>query len=410
MEPLTPTPQASTRITSTRITSIDALRGLTIAFMILVNDPGDWAHTYAQLDHAKWNGWTLTDLVFPSFLFLVGCSIVFSTTARLARGASRTAIALTMFRRAFYIFLIKMFITAFPTFHNLTHLRLFGVLTRIALCFLAAGLIFLYFRSAKTLVAITVAVLLGYWILMRFVPVPGLGHPIHDFPFLDPDHNLAAWIDRAFNAWCQRWLHTGVLYEHTRDPEGLLSTLPSIATTLIGVLAGLWLGRVSNPTRPITQAQCRNGLLLAGVTCFTLGELWSLTFPINKNLWTSSYVLLTGGLSLVALGLTYWLLDSRKLHHDSRPTRAVLWPLLIFGSNAIVAFALSNLIVKALASWHLPGILNNHPATVWAWLYWRIFARNGSTENTSLAFALAFVLVCFLPCWLLWRRKLFLRV
>ena len=280
MEPLAPA-------APTRITSIDALRGLTIAFMILVNDPGDWAHTYAQLDHARWNGWTLTDLVFPSFLFLVGCSIVFSTTARLARGATRTHIALTMFRRALYIFLIKMFITIFPAFHNLTHLRLFGVLTRIALCFLAAGLIFLYVRSARALAAITVAILLGYWLLMRFVPVPGLGHPVHDFPLLDQDRNLAAFIDRAFNAWCQRWLHTGVLYERTRDPEGLLSTLPSIATTLIGVLAGLWLTRTNSGPYRITQTQCRNGLLLAGILCFSAGELWNLTFPINKNLWTS---------------------------------------------------------------------------------------------------------------------------
>ena len=119
---------------------------------------------------------------------------------------------------------------------------------------------------------------------------------------------------------------------------------------------------------------------------------------------------MAGGLSLTALALTYWLLDARKLQHDSRATRAVLWPLLVFGSNAIVAFALSNLIVKTLIWWHLPGTINNHPATAWAWCYWRVFARHGSTDNTSLAFALAFVLVCFIPNWLLWRRKLFLRV
>ncbi len=387
----------------TRITSIDALRGLTIAFMILVNDPGDWKHVYGQLDHSEWNGLTLTDLVFPNFLFLVGCSIVFAMGSRVEAGVSRTTIALQIVRRAAIIFAIKMALTAFPHFH-MTHLRIFGVLTRIALCYLVAGLIYLYCRSARYLIAITVALLVGYWILMRFVPVPGLGHPVTDFPLLDHDRNLAAWMDRGFNAWCQRWLHTGLLYERTRDPEGLLSTLPAVATTLIGVLAGLWLRRPHGEA-----ARTRNMLFLAGAALLSVGYAWGLVFPVNKNLWTSSYVLVCGGWSLIALALFFWLLDVARIQDRSRVARAMLWPMLVYGSNAITAFALSNLIVMLLIAWKVPRGDGNL-TTAWNWPYTHFFARHGSTDNASLAFALVFVLLCFLPNWLLWRKRIFLRV
>jgi predicted acyltransferase len=386
-----------------RITSIDALRGLTIAFMILVNDPGDWKHVYGQLDHSEWNGLTLTDLVFPNFLFLVGCSIVFAVSSRVARGVPRGEIALQILRRAAMIFAINMALTAFPQFH-LTHLRIFGVLTRIALCYLVAGLIYLYCRSARYLIAITVALLVGYWMLMRFAPVPGLGHPVTDFPLLDHDRNLAAWMDRGFNAWCQRWLHTGLLYGRTRDPEGLLSTVPAVATTLIGVLAGLWLRRPHSEV-----ARTRNMLVLAGAALLSVGYAWGLVFPINKNLWTSSYVLVCGGWSLLALALFFWLLDAARIQDRSRVARALLWPMLVYGSNAITAFALSNLIVKMLVAWKVPRGDGNL-TTAWNWPYTHVFARHGSTDNASLAFALVFVLVCFLPNWLLWRKRIFLRV
>lgn len=397
-----------TRISSPRITSIDALRGGTVAFMILVNDPGDWSHTYAPLDHAPWNGFTPTDQVFPMFLFLVGCSIVFSVESRLARGVLKSGIALGMVRRAFYIFAIKMFLTAFPSFH-LAHLRIFGVLTRIALCYLIAGLIFLYLRSWKALAGLTLAILIGYWLLMRFVPVPGLGHPVANFPLLDRDRNLAAWLDRAFNAGCQRWLHTGSLYERTRDPEGLLSTLPAVATTLLGIFAALWLRRAAPVPAVRRRFSTSSGLLLAGIVLLGLGWTWNPWFPINKNLWTSSFVLCAGGWSLLALALFYWLFDVLEVQRSSPAARALLWPLLVYGSNAITAFAVSNLIVKLLLWWKIPSI-DATPVSALSYLYTHLFAVQGSTKNTSLAFALAFVAVCFLPNWLLWRRKLFLRV
>jgi len=428
-----------------RVLSIDVLRGLTIALMILVNDPGDWAHVYAQLDHAEWNGFTLTDLVFPNFLFLVGASIIFSLESRLGRGDSKRTLALHMLRRAVAIFAIKMFLTAFPHF-RWTHLRIFGVLTRIAVCYLAAGLICFAARRARILLAIVAVLLAGYWALMRFVPVPGFGLPTHAMPILDPDRNLAAWLDRAFNAFTQRTIHIGSLYNHTRDPEGLLSTLPAIATTLIGCATGLWLrpnrmppnrvpyvrrispdvGLVSSTTpphpkdascnaTPISPPRRLRGLLYTGTASLLAGLLWNRTFPINKNLWTSSYVLFAAGLSLLLLALCYWLIDIRRLN-ENPAGKWFLYPWLVFGSNAIFAFVFSNLIVEIMLWIKVPaGALVNptvpaSPISAWLWTYRHLFARHNSTEVTSLAFALAFTAFCFLPSWLLWRKRIFFKI
>jgi predicted acyltransferase len=418
-----------------RVLSVDALRGLTIALMILVNDPGDWGHVYSQLDHAQWNGFTLTDFVFPNFLFLIGASIIFSLESRIARSAGgildqdtiRT-LALHMFRRALILFAIKIFLSAFPHF-QLAHLRLYGVLTRIAICYLAAGLICLAAwnsrRRAHILVAITAALLIGYWALLRFVPVPGFGVPTHAMPILDPDRNLTAWLDRAVNVFTQRWLHTGSLYNHTRDPEGLISTLPAIATTLIGCLTALWMLRPDSPQHRHADGWTRPGFarqkltvvvfLLAGLLSLTAGLICSQWFPINKNLWTSSYVLFSAGLSLLLLALFYWLIDIRGLNQKSAG-KVLLWPWLVFGSNAITAYVVSDLLVE-IALWiKVPaGSLINptnpsQPITVWLWTYRHIFALHQSTEITSFAFAIAFTAVCFLPNWLLWRKKIFIKI
>lgn len=427
------TPQAvAAPVTSTltrpqRVLSVDVLRGLTIALMILVNDPGDWTHTYAQLDHAKWNGFTLTDLVFPNFLFIVGASIIFSLEARLGRGCSKRELAVHMLRRAFIIFAIKMFLTAFPHFH-LTHLRIFGVLTRIAVCYLAAGLICLATRRKLTLGAIAAVLLVGYWALMRFVPVPGLAVaspsdaiPTHAIPILDPEHNLAAWLDRAFNAFTIHFLHTGVLYNRTHDPEGLLSTLPAIATTLIGCITGLYLRRPSAvPLRDSVQslstpARTTLVLIAASLLCCLGGLLWNPYFPINKNLWTSSYVLYSAGWSLVLLAACYWVIDVRRLN-EHRGGKWLLWPWLVYGSNAITAFVLSNFIVEVMAWIRVPAGALVYPMapaakiSAWMWTYRHLFARYHSTDLTSLAFALSYTFFCFLPVWILWRKKIFLKV
>jgi predicted acyltransferase len=438
---------ASTSVTTAvpaRVLSIDVLRGLTIALMILVNDPGDWAHTYAQLDHAQWNGFTLTDLVFPNFLFMVGASIIFSLQSRIVRGESRRTLALHILRRSAIIFALDLFFGLYPHFHY-THLRLFGVLTRIALCYLCAGLICLTTQRARTLVAITAALVVGYWALMRFVPVPGFGIPTHDMPILDPDRNLAAWLDRHVIDLTQRTIHAGRLYRRTSDPEGLLSTLPAIATTLLGSVTALWLRRTANSATPrtlsnqkeassrpeaasfaaavegppyfasapttITQSQCLIGLLLAGLLSLAAGLLWNLSFPINKNLWTSSYVLFAAGWALLLLALCYWLIDIHHLN-DTKAGKWLTFPWLVFGSNAIVAFCVSEFLVENLIWIKLPFELgpNGQPVTAWFWIYHHLFAFNGSTKNTSLAFAIAFVAVCFLPNLFLYRKRIFLKI
>jgi predicted acyltransferase len=439
----------ATSVTTTapaRVLSIDVLRGLTIALMILVNDPGDWAHTYAQLDHATWNGFTLTDLVFPNFLFMVGASIIFSLQSRIARGESRRTLALHILRRSAIIFALDLLFGLYPHFHY-SHLRLFGVLTRIALCYLCAGLICLITQRARILFAIAAALLIGYWALMRFVPVPGFGIPTHDMPILDPDRNLAAWLDRHFIDLTQRTIHAGRLYRRTSDPEGLLSTLPAIATTLLGSVTALWLRRVNQPVlkarypersaqrgvegaretsptqssrtfspqtflpQPLTQSQCAIGLLLAGLLSLGAGLLWNLSFPINKNLWTSSYVLFAAGWALLLLALCYWLIDIHHLN-DTKAGKWLTFPWLVFGSNAIAAFCVSEFLVENLVWIKLPFELgpNGQPVTSWFWIYHHLFAFNGSTKNTSLAFAIAFVAVCFLPNLFLYRKRIFLKI
>jgi predicted acyltransferase len=394
-----------------RVLSVDVLRGITIAFMILVNDPGDWAHTYAQLDHAKWNGWTLTDLVFPNFLSIVGASIIFSLASRVAKGESRSVLAKHIVRRAVTIYALAMVLNLVPYF-RFTHLRLYGVLPRIALCYLCAGLICLTTQRVRTLLGIVAVLLVGYWALMRFVPVPGFGVPGRDIPFLDQDGNLAAWIDRGFIAFTQKTIHTGVLYERTRDPEGWLSTIPAIATTLLGAVTGLWVrGAGSGKTGfAKTKEQCALGLFLAGLAGVGSGLLWNIWFPINKNLWTSSYVLFAAGCALLGLAACYWLVDIRKFH-ETTVGRRLTWPWLVFGSNAIVAYASSVVLVKTLLYFKTSEIgANGRPLTVWGWIYAHWFARGHSTEMTSLIFGLCFVAVCFVPNWLLWRKRIFVKI
>lgn len=392
-----------------RVLSIDVLRGLTIALMILVNDPGDWGRVFPQLDHAEWNGWTLTDLVFPTFLFLVGASLVFSISGRLAKGDCRKTLAGHMFARAGRIVLLDWVLGYFPRM-DWRHLRLFGVLTRIGLCYLAAGLLLLTVlrlrRRAWAIVATAAVLLLGYWCLLRWAPVPGFGRPLRDVPLLDPQRNLAAWIDRGFTGWTQRWLHAGTLYNRTHDPEGLLSTLPAIATSLLGALAGLGLRAASR--RELSWTRLRGSLVGLGVAGVLAGTLWGRWFPINKNLWTSSYVLLAGGLAALALALCSWAVDARP-EPWPRVLRAASWPWFVFGSNAIAAFTTSVVLVKA-ALWFKVMGPDGQRRALWSLAYHNIFARGGSNEWTSLAFALSFVALCFLPVWFLWRRQIFLKL
>jgi predicted acyltransferase len=292
-----PTGESSKR-PSERLLCLDVFRGLAVASMILVDNPGSDDLAYGPIKHADWNGWTSADFIFPSFLFLVGISMVFSFAARLQRGESRKQILFHAFKRSLILIAIGLFVNASPIIGLDLHTwRFEGVTQRIALCYFAAAILVLWSSRRGAVIAIC-ACLLGYWALLRFVPVPGFGTPGHSIPFMDPDRNLAAWLDRK--------LFIGHLFDKTRDPEGLLSTIPAIATTLIGVLTGYWLRSEKSPGTKAIRMLC------AGILGLAAGELWNLWFPINKNLWTSSFVLFSGGFALVFVAFLYGVLEIKK--------------------------------------------------------------------------------------------------
>ncbi len=313
--------------TMRRLVSLDVARGITIAFMILVNNGGSGKYSYHQLEHSAWNGWTLTDLVFPSFLLIAGISIVFSSETRLARGESKTTLRLHVLRRAVILFLLGLLVNSFPLFH-LGTLRIYGVLQRIAICFLLASLLYLWNSRAWVAATTAVVALFGYWILMRWVPIPGIGVPTHSVPLLDPNQNWVAYLDRK--------LLSGHLYEGVRDPEGLLSDIPAMGTILFGVLAGIWLRR---PKALSTKAA---GLVGAAISGLILGEIWNVWFPINKKLWTSSYVLFAAGCTLLLLAICFYAVEIKKW------TRGWTFPWLVFGSNAITAYVFSELLAAGI--------------------------------------------------------------
>lgn len=377
-------PSSSNAVTR-RLVSLDFFRGVTIAAMILVNNPGN-DQAFGPLRHAEWNGWTLTDLIFPFFLFIVGVSLVLSTASRVARGDSKAKLALHALRRASVIFAIGLFLGGFPHFVLATW-RIPGVLQRIAICYLIATLLYLW-TGRRFRYAVIFFALVGYWVLMRFVPVPGAGVPGVDIPLLHPNNNLVAWLDRK--------LMTGHLYEGVRDPEGLLSTLPAIGTCLLGVVTGEWIREFRD-----TGMRFVRRLLLVGALLVVLGETWGVFFPINKKLWTSSYVLLVGGLAMIALAISYWVLDVRGW--KGRWTT----PALVFGTNAIVAYSFSELI--AIIGFSYPMTYGDKRAPWQEFLYSALFARMSPAWG-SLAFSLLFVLLCFVPVWVLWRRKIFVKV
>jgi predicted acyltransferase len=371
--------------------SLDVLRGLTIGFMILVNNNGDEQHAFWALKHAAWNGFTPTDLVFPTFLFLVGISTVFSTAARLAKGATKQSILLHTFRRAVVLFLFGLLVNSFPLFHLQT-LRVYGVLQRIAICYFIIAVLYLISSSWKNKAIIAIAALVGYWAIMRFIPVPGYGVPTHDVPLLDPDGNLVAWLDRQI-------FSASHLYEKTRDPEGLLSTLPALATALFGMLAGLWL----QTNRSIGEKA--RGIAIAGVSGLLLGGLWNFAFPINKKLWTSSYVLFAAGWSLLLLALAIWIVDVRGAGKPEAARRKTFMPLLVFGTNAIAAYVFSELLPGAMSLIHLQPKVN-----LQRWIYYKILAVITNPPMASLIYSLLFVGVCWLAIYMLYRRRIFLKI
>ncbi len=378
-----------------RLLSLDVLRGLTIAWMIMVNNSG--AGAWAQMHHAAWNGLTATDLVFPTFLFVVGVSIVFSTEARLRRGGSRTKLAWHAVRRAVILFAIGVFSNGFPHFH-LQHLRIYGVLQRIAVCYLIVALLYLWDRRVWTKVALLVCLLVGYWVLVRWVPVPGAGVPGRDVTFLDKDQNIVAWLDRQ--------LMPGHLYEdsplhNARDPEGLLSDIPAIGTTLLGLLAGLWLsGWLSTRIKAL-------GLIGGAAACLAMGYLWAFWFPLNKKMWTSSYVLVAAGFSLLVFAILYWAMEQRGWGQKGW-SKVLAWPWLVFGSNAIVAYVISEELYVLLVQIHFAD--DGQPSNPLRYVFHHVFMQIPDAGWRSFAYVIAYTAVCFLPVWLLYRRKIFVKI
>jgi predicted acyltransferase len=373
---------------SERLMCLDIYRGLMVAAMIVVDNPGSDDKAYWAIKHAEWNGWTPADFIFPSFLFLVGVSIVLSFSSRLRRGESRRQILLHAFKRSLVLIAVGLFVNASPFIGLDVHTwRFEGVTQRIALCYFVAAILVLWSGFRGQVIAIIVC-LVGYSALLRFAPVPGLGVPGRDIPFMDPDKNIAAWLDRK--------LFMGHLFDGTRDPEGLISSIPAIGTTLIGVITGHWL--TSSRTRGTLAVR----MLLFGVLGLAAGEIWNVWFPINKHLWTSSFVLFTDGFALVFLAFLYWILEIKKWRG------AWTMPILVFGMNAIAGFVADSFVYGPGYSFTVKAA--NGTAVAWhdaAQAY--LESIGASPANASLIYSAAAVLFCWLLLWPLWRKRIFLK-
>jgi predicted acyltransferase len=369
---------------SQRLVSIDVMRGITVGFMILVNNNGQNDMAYRAMNHSPWNGFTPTDLVFPTFLFIMGISIVLSFGARKARAMHKSTLLVHILRRFIFLVLLGLVVNGFPYFH-LETLRIYGVLQRIAVCYLLASLLQLLTDRLAPRIALLVFALAGYWILLRWVPVPGHGMPGRDFPLLDPNINLTAYIDRHIFPYR--------LFEGTRDPEGLLSDLPSFASTLLGMIAGWYL------KGPQTALNKLKGLTISGVLLLAAGLLWAQGFPLNKKLWTSSYVVFAGGWSVLILAACYFALEIRQ--SKGRWT----YPWLVFGTNAITAYVLSELLSSAVAVFHV-----NPRQSIQQFVYSGFFYHIGSPAFGSLVYSVVFAAICWVPAWLLYRRRIFIKL
>jgi predicted acyltransferase len=359
-----------------RLRSLDAFRGVTIVAMIVVNNPGTWDDVYAPLQHAAWNGWTPTDLIFPFFLFIIGVAISFSLDQRRGRGGRNRDIIWSVARRTLLIFALGVFLNGFPLF-DWSVLRIPGVLQRIALCYGAASLVVLTCDIRGQCITALLLVI-GYWTVMALSPTDGL----------TPGATVGARIDDL--------LLRGHLLHDGWDPEGVLSTLPAIATTLVGVLAGHWL-------RSPRAASARvAGLAFAGVAGVGLGLMMDRWCPINKSLWSASYVVFTAGAGLAGLAVCYWLIDVRGY-------RRWATPFIVYGMNPIVAYVLSTLIAKEMLLWRVPRgngtVLDLH-----SYVFESIFLPLARPVDASLLYAVAYTFVWLGVAAVLYRNRVLIKI
>jgi predicted acyltransferase len=367
---------------SSRLVSLDVFRGITIAGMVLVNNPGTWSSIYWPLAHAEWHGWTPTDLIFPFFVFIVGVAIPLAFGRRMESGGSKPDLYWKVARRTLIIFALGLFLAGFPYF-NLSTIRIPGVLQRLAVCYFFASIIFLK-TKVRTQIIITLALLLTYWWLMTRLHAPGFGTGD-----LSKEGSVASFIDRAIfgpHIWRQ-----GKVY----DPEGLLSTIPAIATALFGVLTGQWLRTDKTPYEKVA------GLFVAGAACVVIGWCWNPFFPINKSLWTSSYVFFTGGLALEFLAFCYWLIDIKKYQRWARP-------FVVFGVNAIALFVGTGVMARLMGLIKLPWGATQ--ISLQGWIFQKLFLSWAAPIHASLAYAIAFILLWLGLMWILYSRKIFIKV
>jgi len=412
-EPPRPLTSPSTPATRERLLSLDVFRGMTVAGMLLVNDPGNWGHIYPPLEHAPWNGWTPTDLIFPFFLFIVGITTHLSLSGRAQRGDDEGAIRRQILRRGAIIFLLGLLLNGFPYFtwgtvpgnpdptfldrvvHRLEVWRIMGVLQRIALAYTCAAL--LSWRASTRRVVVTLVVLLfGYWFAMTLLPVPGTGD-IGAVRLGEPSLTLAAWLDRLLLDWRRFGLGNHIWSGGvTWDPEGILSTLPAIGTALLGVLAGRWIGS----DKPL--AERLNGLFAAGALGLLAGQIWHWSFPINKGIWTSSYAVFTAGMACVTLATIMWIVDVQGVRRWTKF-------FVVYGTNPTIAFVGSGLMARCLYSIFKVDF-DGQRVSVVEGIYRSFLAAGLAPRNASLLFALCFVGVWYGILYVLYRRRIFLKV
>jgi predicted acyltransferase len=380
------------RAAPTRLLSLDVFRGLTIAGMLLVNDPGSWGAIYPPLEHAAWNGWTPTDLIFPFFLFIVGVTTHLSLGSRRARGATDRDIVLQILRRGAIIILLGWLMAGFPYYPltRITAIRIGGVLPRIGVCYIAGALLTMK-TTLKQQVVIVAALLYGYWFLQTLVPVPGQNE-IGALLLNRPDATLSAWLDRKVLGLPHLWVGSV-----TWDPEGILSTIPAIGTVILGVFTGRWLTH-----KEVPMAERLNAMFVVGAIAMVVGLMWNWSFPINKNLWTSSYVMFTGGMAAVALAASVWLVDVKMIRWWTKP-------FVIYGTNPILAYVGSGVMARIIYSL-IKVPYGGRIVSLQTAIYEAAFASWLAPRNASLAFAVCIVLFWLGILTVLYRRKIFLKV
>ena len=375
---------------SDRLLSLDVFRGITIMGMILVNNPGTWSAIYPQLEHAKWHGCTFTDLIFPFFLFIVGVAISYSLSKRKSQGGDMKSLYLNVFRRGIILFSLGLILAGFPFGLLFGHqfsfstIRIPGVLQRIAVVYMIASILFLT-TNTKFQYWFTGSILVIYTMLMSWIPVPGVG-PGN----FEPGTNLSAWIDRLILG-NHLWSGTKLW-----DPEGILSTLPAVGSAMLGIFTGNLLRSEKDPTTKTVW------LYVGGSVLMVAGWIWSFWFPMNKNIWTSSYVLWTAGLGLNFLAFCYWFIDVKKITWWIKPFQ-------VYGMNAITVFFLSGIVGRIMYMVKWTGADGNI-VTIQSYLFNTFFLSWMQPINASLAWAIFYILAWLGLMWILYAKKIFIKV